>query len=278
MAVVFALVAAAGYGLADFLGARAARTTAASRVTFVAQLISLVVVLPVAIVLGESLGSGRDVLLSLAAGVAAGVALSLFYWGMARGVIAVVAPITAITGIVVPVVWGVAFGESPGVVGLVGLVLAPIAIGVVCGAGGSASFAGMSRIIVAALLGGALFGSIYILLSEISTDTGLWPLVYLRLASISVAYVLSRPQMKSGRRSFESLRLCAWCGIADAAANVGLLIASRNGYVSVVAVVASMYPAVTLVLASRVDHERIGPVRLGGLMLSAVVVSLVAIG
>jgi drug/metabolite transporter (DMT)-like permease len=84
--------------------------------------------------------------------------------------------------------------------------------------------------------------------------------------------------MKSGRRSFESLRLCAWCGIAEAAANVGLLIASRNGYVSVVAVVASMYPAVTLVLASRVDHERIGPVRLGGLMLSAVVVSLVAIG
>lgn len=278
MAVVFALVAAVGYGLADFLGARAARATAASGVTFVAQLISLVVILPVAIALREPFGGGRDVALSLGAGVAAGLALSLFYWGMARGSIAVVAPITAITGIVVPVVWGVAIGGSPGVVGLLGLMLAPIAVGVVCGAEGVASFAGMSRVIGAALLGGALFGSIYILLSEISTDTGLWPLVYLRVASISVAYVLSRSRLEPGVRSLKVSKWGAWCGIADAAANVGLLIASRNGYVSVVAVVSSMYPAVTLLLASRFDHERIGPARLGGLMLSAVVVSLVAIG
>lgn len=278
MAVVFALVAAAGYGLADFLGARAARTTAASRVTFVAQLISLVVILPVAIVLGESLGSRRDALLSLGAGVAAGVALSLFYWGMARGAMTVVAPITAITGIIVPVVWGLAFGDALGIAGFVGLILAPIAVGVVCGADGFALFAGMSRILVAALFGGALFGSIYILLGEISPDTGLWPLVYLRLASISIALALSRPRAGSGARDRGFLGLCAWCGAADAVANVGLLVASRNGYVSVVAVVSSMYPAVTLVLASRVDHERIGPVRLGGLMLSAVVVSLVAIG
>lgn len=278
MAVVFALIAAMGYGAADFLGARAARSSAATGVTFVAQFISLVVIFPVAIVLGESLGSGRDVLLSLGAGAAAGVALSLFYWGMSRGTMAVVAPITAITGIIVPVVWGLAVGDALGIVGFIGLILAPIAVGVVCGADGFASFAGMNRMVVAALFGGALFGSIYILLGEISPGTGLWPLVYLRLASISIAFALSRPRAGLGVRDRGFLGLCAWCGVADAVANVGLLIASRNGYVSVVAVVASMYPAVTLVLASRVDHERIGSIRVVGLVMSGVVVSLVAVG
>lgn len=278
MAVVFALVAAAGYGTADFLGARASKAVSASRVTFVAQLVSLALILPVAIVLGGPYGNRRDVLLSLGAGAAAAVALSLFYWGMARGAIAVVAPVTAITGIIVPVVWGMCFAESPGVLGFVGLIIAPFAVGVVCGGGGRAAFAGMKRIVVAGVIGGALFGSIYISLGELSPDIGMWPLVYLRLASISFAYVLSRAREVTRIKGSGVMMLCATCGLADAIANTGLLIASRNGYVSVVAVVASMYPAITLMLAWRIDRERIGSVRMMGLMLSGLVVSLVAVG
>ncbi len=278
MAVVFALVAAAGYGTADFLGARASKKASAAGVTFVVQVVSLALILPVAITMGEPFGSRRDLVLGLAAGGAAAVALSLFYWGMARGAIVVVAPITAITGIIVPVVWGICFAESPGALGFVGLIVAPFAVGVVCGGSGWASLAGMKRIVMAAIVGGALFGSIYIMLGEISPDIGLWPLVYLRLASISLAYSLSRSRAVSGISRSGVLVLCAWCGLADAIANTGLLIASRNGYVSVVAVVASMYPAITLVLAARVDHERIGRVRMFGLVLSGLVVSMVAVG
>jgi len=278
VAVVFALLAAAGYGAADFLGARAARTASAAGVTFVAQLVSLVLILPVAIMMAGPFGNRRDVLLSLSSGAAAAVALSLFYWGMARGAIAVVAPITAITGIIVPVVWGICFSTSPGALGFVGLVIAPFAVGVVCGGDGWASLAGMKQIVMIAIVGGVLFGSIYIMLGEISPDIGLWPLVYMRLTSISLAYSLSRSRAVSGMSRSGVLVLCAWCGLADAIANTGLLIASRNGYVSVVAVVASMYPAITLVLAWRIDHERIGSVRMLGLVLSALVVSLVAVG
>lgn len=278
MAVVFALLAAAGYGTADFLGARASRTNAAPAVTFVAQLVSLVLILPIAVAMGAPFGDRHDVILSLGAGLAAAAALSLFYWGMARGAIALVAPITAITGIVVPVVWGIGFGESPGIVGLLGLVAAPIAVGIVCAGDGLASFAGMRAVVFAGVFGGALFGSIYIMLGELSSDIGLWPLVYLRLASVPLAFALARGGSVSATRVSGAFALCIWCGLADAIANVGLLIASRNGYVSVVAVVASMYPAITLFLASRIDHERIGSMRKFGLVLSGLVVALVAVG
>lgn len=278
MAVVFALLAAVGYGTADFLGARAARANAAPAVTFVAQLVSFALIVPVAIVIGGPFGDAPDVILSFAAGVAAAVALSMFYWGMSRGAIALVAPITAITGIVVPVVWSIGFGESPGAVAVIGLVVAPVAVGIVCAGDGLASLRGMRSVVVAGVVGGALFGSIYIMLGELSSDIGLWPLVYLRLASVPLAFLLARSRSVSATRGSGSFGLCLWCGFADAIANVGLLVASRNGYVSVVAVVASMYPAVTLLLASRIDHERISAVRRAGLILSGLVVGLVAVG
>lgn len=278
MAVVFALLAAVGYGAADFLGARAARTNTAPAVTFVAQLVSLVLILPVAVVIGGPFGDQSDVVLGLGAGIAAATALSLFYWGMSRGAIALVAPVTAITGIVVPVVWGLGFGESPGPAVVIGLVAAPFAVGIVCAGDGLASFAGMRSVVIAGIVGGALFGSIYIMLGEMSPDIGWWPLVYLRLASVPLAFVLARGGAISTARGSGAFALCLWCGFADAVANVGLLVASRNGYVSVVAVVASMYPAITLFLASRIDHEKIGSVRKMGLALAGLVVVLVAVG
>ena len=177
--------------------------------------------------------------------------------------------------------WGLARGEHPGGWALAGIVLALVAIGVVAGSADEpVAGDGLSRRaeIVCGLGAAVGFGFYLILISETSDGAGLWTIVAARAAPV-VVLARSCSACCAGRSSPVATRsaLVSVAGVTDAGANALLLLAVRGGLLSVVAPVANLYPAVTVLLARAFGHERIGRFRLAGLALAVASLVLISV-
>jgi drug/metabolite transporter (DMT)-like permease len=186
----------------------------------------------------------------------------MFYRALSIGTMGVVAPVAAL-GVAVPVVVGLARGESPSVLQLLGIVIA--VVGVVLASGPELSGRGAGGGLALLLAGGAAvgFGLVLLLVAKASEgDSGsvVMTLLTMRVTSVSVMLLLIaamagrrgwRPQVRRG-----DLPVLALIGAADAAANGTYAIASRSSLVSVASVLASLYPVVTALLAFQLLGER----------------------
>lgn len=200
----------------------------------------------------------------------------LFYRALATGVMSVVAPTTAVTSAALPVVFGLAAGERPRAWALVGVALALGSVLLVSqdkSGGGRGSLAS----VLVALAAGAGFGGFFILLSMAPHESGLWPLVGARLSSVSMVALLALLTRRALRPGPGSLHIIVAAGVLDMAANVLYLLAQQDGLLSLVAVLVSLYPASTLLLANRVLGERLRPVQLGGVLCALASVALIAV-
>jgi drug/metabolite transporter (DMT)-like permease len=277
MAILLGLLAALSWGTGDFAGGMATRRAAETAVVLGTEFVGLILLLAIAPFVGGS-PTAADVELGSLAGVLGVAGLALLYRGLAQGRASVVAPISAVGAAVLQVSWGLAGGEQPGGWAILGIVLALVAIGVVAGSADEPTDAtGLSRRAeIACGLGAAVgFGFYLILISETSDGAGLWTAVAARVAPVlvlSLVLLALRRPLFPGRGA---LPLVSLAGATDAGANALLLVAVRTGLLSVVAPVANLYPAVTVLLARGFGHERIGRFRLAGLVLA--VASLVLI-
>jgi drug/metabolite transporter (DMT)-like permease len=132
------------------------------------------------------------------------------------------------------------------------------------------------RVLVLALVGGLGFGVFFVTLSRSPDDAGLWPLLAARLASSSG---LSLWAVVSGATLLVRgtvARLAVVAGVGDVVANASFLVATRRGSLAVVAVLSSMYPGVTVLLARTIDHEPLRRVQVAGLGLALAAVALIA--
>jgi len=277
LAVSLAAVAALGWGAADFCGGKASQRSPALAVTVLSQILGLPL-----LVAGLLLVPGRPLVADLAWGVAAGVAglfgVALLYRGLASGAMSVVAPITAVTAAVVPLLVGLLQQRAPGAPALVGAGLAVVSIALI--SLGPKSPAGRLRVsagvVGLALAAGALFGVFFSLLAQTDEGSGVWPLASARLASLPLGLLLlarSRRSLRLGRG------VTVWAGLAgagDIGANALYLLATREGLLAVVAPIASLYPVNTVLLAFAVDRERVRPIQFAGLGLAAAALVLAA--
>ncbi|MFV0316212.1 MAG: EamA family transporter [Microthrixaceae bacterium] len=290
MAVVLALCSSALFGVADFLGGSSARRIPSTISSASAQAAGLVVLLAgVAITGGVLVGS--DVALGALAGAVGAVAVWLFYRGLALGSMSVVAPLSAVTSAIVPILVGVGLGESPDPIAWVGVAMALPAVVLISREGTSApdiahseplverSTPGSARAgAVAGLLAGAGFGTFISLITRTSSTSGLWPLVSARAtATVAMAVVLAATGMLSRIRPGRGLQLALAAGALDATSNVLVLEAGRRGLLVVVGVIGSLYPATTVILARVVLGERLQRHQVLGLGLAVVAVVLVAL-
>jgi len=274
--IVLALASALVYGTADFLGGLASRRVAAVVVTLVSQgagLVSLLVVLPIAH--GDGL-VGADLAWGAAGGMAGAIALVCFYWALAAGTMSVVAPLTAVVSAVVPVVTGLALGERPSAWALVGVALALPAIALIARETAGSHRRATRKVLLAAFVAGAGFGFFFVALARTSGDTGLWPLVSARAASISLLAVVLAVAGRRPAVTREARLTVVAAGVFDTTANALYLAAASRGLLSLVAVIAALYPASTVVLARVVLGERVQRWQLGGFALAALAVGLVA--
>ncbi len=278
MEIALGALVALAYGSGDFLGGISAKRLPTVTVLLVSQSFGLAVALVLVVALRDARPDAHVFVLSAAAGVVAVVALGLLFRGLALGRMSIVAPLSAIGGGVLPVAWGLLRGERPSALALAGVGVALIAAAIV-GRGAEHDPAGTisPRLELALGAGAGLgFGVVFILFAESSSGSGMWPVLIARCASVPVLAIAAVVLGHSPRIARADLAPVAGAGLCDVGANALVVLAVRRGLLSLVAPVASLYPATTVVLARLVLHERIGRQRAGGLALGLVGLALIA--
>jgi len=273
MTAAAALLASVAWGVADFLGGLKSRTVPVLVVLLLAQ-VSGVLAIGLAVAIAGN-APPASVLWAALAGLFGTLGLASFYRGMAVGAISVVAPIAAV-GAIVPVVFGIATGDDvsrPQGIGF-GLALSGVAL---------ASFerheAGAIRIAagvpwaIAAVVG---FGGYYVPMHEASEQDFLWAALVFRITVALVAvtaWLVVRPPIRAARGHLGAIMMI---GILDTAGNTLFAAASSQGEVSVVSVLATLYPVTTVALAALVLSERIDRLQLVGVASAIVGVVLIS--
>ena len=273
-AAALALAAAASWGVGDFFGGLKSRSLNPVAILIVAQPIGLALLAIWVAVRGQG-PPGSSVLWACLAAVLGTTGLIAFYKGMAAGALSIVAPIAG-AGAAIPVIWGLAHGDHPS--GYQELGFAAALIGVVL-----ASFerrpeaARLAAGVGWAVIAMVAFGAYYIPMHEASHGDFLWAAFVFRLTStmlIAAAWLVLRPP--SARRA--DLPVLASIGILDTGGNVFFAAASAKGLVSVVSILASLYPVVTVLLARAVLHERVHRSQELGIVLALVGIVLISAG
>ena len=277
MSPFFALGASLSYGVADFVGALAARRASALTVTLGMQTVGLLVLLPFLPFL-PGRPSAAAIVIGAVSGAAGTAGLVIYLRAMAIGPIGVVSPLAAVSGAAVPVAWGAfVLGDELSSLQTFGVLLALVSVVVVAWVPGSAVGAADVRGVIGGLASGVLFGGFFIALDATPADSGMWPLVGARVASaIGVLLLLrlvSRPVHPGA-----ALPQILLSGTTDMSANVLFLLATRGGLLSISALLSSLYPVVALLLARRLLKERLNPVQGSGVVGALVAMSLLVAG
>lgn len=256
MAALLSLLSAATYGVGDFCGGMAAKRSSAAAVLLWSHVVGLVLIVAAAPLVGGEL-TAHDLVIGALGGLGGAAGVGLLYQGLAIGPMSVVAPITALLATAVPLVAGFARGDRPSTAVTAGMVLALVAIVLVSAEGGGSLRPADLRGVTFAMGSGLGFGIFFVALSYTGEHSGMWPLVAARAASVTVMGVLAL----TGRVDAQvpvghPRRLTAAAGGLDVLANVLYLLAVRRGLLSVVSVLASLYPVSTVLLARLVLRER----------------------
>ena len=279
LAIGLALGAAASWGVADFLGGVFSKRIAVPWVLLVVQGSGLVVILAVTVAAGEPFFSDAgDALTAAAAGVSGVVALGCFYRALAIGTMSIVAPISA-TGLTLPVVVGLATGDTPSTVVLVGLAIT--AGGVIAASrehhhDAEAARAGRTAIALA-LVAAVGFGGFFALTDPPSDASVLWTLVLVRAAAVPLVAAVAVGSRAAPPGPADASKL-ALIGTFDLSAVAMISVANTEGDLEVVSVLGSMYPIATVTLASIVLGERLARTQAAGVAAALGGVALVIAG
>lgn len=274
MAILLALLAAVSYGLADFVGGVLSKRSSPWAVALMAQVGGAVLVFALTLVTpGEP--TGTDLLWSLLAGLGNGFGTAFLYRGLSSGRMGVVAPVSGVGAALVPVAVGVLTGERPAALVWVGILIALPGIWLVSR---EPTSGGLGPGLVDGILAGLGFGALFAALAQIPESAGFLPLalnqVVAGVAIVAVAVALRSPWVPREPRAVGGVV----SGGLGALATGAFLVATHGGYLTVTAVIASLYPAFTILLAATVLRERVHRAQATGLGLCAVAVALVAAG
>ena len=262
MAALLALGASIAWGTGDFLGGRAARVIHVLTVVALTQLIGLVAVLSWALLTSDPFLPAADVAPAAAAGAGVAVGLASLYRGMAIGAMGVVAPISALSPII-PLAVGVASGERPSGMQLLGMAVALGGVTVLSREPGEGRrrAAGAGLAIVAAVG----FGAYFVCLDAAADASVPWAVAVARATATTLAVAACLVVSAPLRAPLPLLPALVAVGLADVTATALFGLASTRGLLAVISVLASLYPVVTVALARIVLGERLAlSQRLGG--------------
>ena len=282
MAYVLALVSAALYGAADFMGGLASRRAATVVVVIVTQAAGLAVLAVLLPLLPDASLSRRDLLWGISAGVSGSVGVALLYRALAIGTMAIVAPTTAVCAVAIPVMAGVVLGERPPAITSAGIALALVAIVLVSQQGRDvaprepgAAPAALPRGLGLALLSGVAIGLFLLSLARTGAAAGLWPLLIARSVSLVLFGAIAAARRAPLRMAPAVLGIAVAGGVLDMGANALYLIAVRDGPLTAVVTLSSLYPASTVMLAAVVLRERLTRAQVAGVACALAAVLLI---
>jgi uncharacterized membrane protein len=271
--LLLALGASLAWGVADFAGPLVSRTLGTLRVLLWAQVGGVVAIAIVVAARGQG-PSGWGVLFAIAAAFGGTAGLYAYYRGMQLGAMSVVAPIAGASAII-PVVFGIATGDHPSKPQIAGIACALVGVALASiehHEGSRRVAAGVGLALLAALGFGFYFPWMH---AAGKVDFWWASLIFRLTALVLVAGVVAakRPQLRLGRRQ---LAIVIGVGIGDTIGNVLFAASSGHGLVSLTAVLASLYPIVTVILAAAILRESVAPLQKTGIALTLAGVLLIS--
>jgi drug/metabolite transporter (DMT)-like permease len=272
-AIFLGLSAGLSWGISDFFGGLASRRGRVAVCVALSQIVGTLILAMVLLARMEGPPPARELALGLAAGCFGGMGLVAFYRGLAIGTMSLVAPVAAM-GAVIPVGSGLARGERPGALVALGVVLALVAAILVSRTGEAHSRRGLGHASVAAVG----FGLFFALLAPAAETDALWATGAARCASVPLVAALALAFGGGVRPREGQVALIAGAGVLDVTANVLYAMGTQRGLTSVVAVLGSLYPVATVVLARSLLDERLGRAQMTGVAVALTGVALIAAG
>jgi drug/metabolite transporter (DMT)-like permease len=278
LGIALGLAASVSWGISDFLGGLQSRRFSALSVLVVSQPVGAVLAFAVAAAFGDDPLSASKFLVAAGGGAAVVLALGAFYKGMALGSVSVVATIGAL-GLLVPVVGGLARGEEPGGLQAVGGAVAIAAVVLVAHEPDPEWRAANRASVGLAALAALGFGTFFLAIDSAASEDPAWTIAAARTGGVSVLLALAlalRPELPAARGAVLAALLAI--GFFDILANSLYAVATNHGLLPLVSVAASLYSAVTVLLARFVLGERLAPTQRAGVVVALGGIALIAAG
>jgi drug/metabolite transporter (DMT)-like permease len=278
VAILMALMSSVVWGTSDFIGGLVSRRLPAYSVVATSQTAGLAAVTVAALARGGFGAPYGWVVPALLGGISLAVGLVMFYTALATGTMGIVSPIASL-GVLVPVAVGLVRGETPSAVTSTGIAVA--LVGAVSTSSSELRGRAGARPVLLAALSAVCFGTSMVLLAQgarTSPLMSLWGMRFASVAGLMLGGVLvtglgSRLAMRA-----RDLPLIVLAGWGDAGANLLFSMATLRGFISVVAVLASLYPVMTVLLARLILRQRLRPAQLAGIVAVLAGVALVSVG
>jgi drug/metabolite transporter (DMT)-like permease len=279
LTVVLAIGAAIGYGSADFAAGVASRAASIIRVTLLAEAVSVAVMLAAVALTGARAPHWPALAWGAVSGLGGVLGALALYAGFRHAAFSVAAPLSAVGAAGFSVLAGLLLGERPSVLALIGIALALPAIAGVSASDRRPDGPGRGHAGVwYGLAAGAGFAVLFIALNQAGAGSGLWPAASAQMAALAGVSGAAVATGNLGLPGARASRLAAVTGVVGAPGTILYFFATHAGFLAVAAVLASLYPAVTILLARVLLGERLTALRLTGLSLAAVSVALIAAG
>jgi drug/metabolite transporter (DMT)-like permease len=276
--IVLGITASASWGAADFTGGWLSRRAPLLGVLLVTELVGLALALGAASLRGEPALGPEDLTWAVLSGLLAAIGLGGLYSGLAVGRMGIVAPVTGILAASIPVIAGSILEGLPGPLALAGIALAIVAVVVVSLSPGEDSTgpSGLRH----ALVAGTALGLANVTISRFGEGMVFGPLAVLRVveAAAFTGVILVRRPRPAWRLPRSAWRWVVWIGAADLLGNAAYVAATQTGALAVAAVLSSLYPIVTVLLATILLRERLGRLRAIGIGFAAIAIAMLAAG
>jgi drug/metabolite transporter (DMT)-like permease len=282
--ILFGLLTAFSYGYADFVGAIAAKRVRALTVTTVAFSFGLILAILFSLFAGASYNESV-VVYGILAGICSAAAISFLYAALALGPISIVSPFTAVLSAIVPVVVDIASGQALGELSLLAIVLILIAVVLVAFVPGQDVRLPTLRATIYSIGAGLGFAGTFVFIDAAPSDSGLGVLVVMRVIGIAILFALLAILLFSGKSkvliekevfALSTIWLVLLAGFGDVTGNLFFIIATREGALAIAAVLTSLYPVGTILLAKIFLKERIAISQNIGIVLAVGACALLA--
>lgn len=284
MTILFGLLTAFSYGYADFVGAIAAKKVRALTVTTVAFSFGLILAILFSLFAGASYNESV-VVYGILAGICSAAAISFLYAALALGPISIVSPFTAVLSAIVPVIVDIASGQALGELSLLAIVLILIAVVLVAFVPGQDVRLPTLRATIYSIGAGLGFAGTFVFIDAAPSDSGLGVLVVMRVIGITILFALLAILLFSGKSkvliekevfALSTIWLVLLAGFGDVTGNLFFIIATREGALAIAAVLTSLYPVGTILLAKIFLKERIAISQNIGIVLAVGACALLA--
>ena len=276
--IIFGLLSALSWGGGDFFGGLASRKVSSYRVVLFADFLGLAFLFTALAIFKEAIPPLPNIILAALAGIFGTVGLVALYHAMATGLMSVATPVSALLAAVLPVIVGIATEGWPGINKSIGFGLAFFAVWLVAQDENQKSHAVRIKDLIVPLLSGVCFGTYFILIHQASGDAIIWPMVISRFAGTVTVLIFIMATKKDWRMNNSTVwPLILLNGFLDVCGNLFYILAGQHGRMDIAAVMSSLYPGATVLLAWLVLKEKINKLQAVGVLIALGVIALLTI-